>query len=68
MIIWDVLFLEGSIILFKGVLGILKVLKKDIMKIYDIVDLNYFFENKQFDFNDKSEIVYFLLSSILMHP
>lgn len=31
LIIWDMLFLEGNIVLFKAALGIFKILKKDLM-------------------------------------
>ncbi len=31
LIIWDMIFLEGNIVLFKAALAILKIIKKDIM-------------------------------------
>jgi len=31
LIIWDMLFLEGNIVLFKASLGLFKILKKDLM-------------------------------------
>ncbi len=31
MLIWDFLFLEGNIIIFKSALAVLKILRKDIM-------------------------------------
>lgn len=61
MIIWDILFLEGTIILFKAALGILKILKNDLMEIYSIEELNDYLEKREFSFHDISEIVYFLL-------
>lgn len=61
LIIWDILFLEGTIILFKAALGILKVLKKELMELDSIEELTEFIDNRQFSFHDVSEIVYFLL-------
>ena len=61
MIIWDILFLEGTIILFKAALGILKIMKKDLMQIDNVEELNEYLEKREFSFHDISEVVYFLL-------
>lgn len=61
MIIWDILFLEGTIVLFKAALGIFKIMKKDLMQIDNVEELNYYLENREFSFHDISEVVYFLL-------
>ena len=47
LIIWDSLFLNGDIILFKTSLGILKLLKNEIMNINSIEELSSLFDIKQ---------------------
>jgi len=61
LIIWDILFLEGTIILFKAALGILKIMKKDLMQLDNLEELNEYLEKREFSFHDISEVVYFLL-------
>ena len=31
--IWDIFFLDGSIVIFKAALSILKIMKEDLMKL-----------------------------------
>jgi len=47
--------------LFKAALGLLKIMKKDLMNLNNIEELNDYLEKREFSFNDVSEVVYFLL-------
>ncbi len=61
LIIWDALFLNGDIILFKASLGVLRNLKPQIMKVNSIKELNSLFEQKIKEFQDPTVMIYFLL-------
>lgn len=61
LLIWDVLFLEGDIAIFKAALGILKWLKNDIVQSKSFDDITVVFNNKINTLNDSSRIVYLLL-------
>ena len=58
--IWDALFLNGDIILFKTSLGILKLLKNEIMNVNSIEELSSLFDIKIKELNDTSIMIYFL--------
>ena len=61
LIIWDALFLNGDIILFKASLGVLRNLKPQIMKVNSIKELNSLFEQKIQELQDPTVMIYFLL-------
>ena len=61
LLIWDVLFLEGDIEIFKASLGILKWLKEDIMSCESFYNLTTILENKVVSLDDSSRIIYLLL-------
>ena len=58
--IWDALFLNGDIILFKASLGILKLLKNEIMNVNSIEELSSLFDIKIKQLQDPSIMIYFL--------
>ena len=59
--IWDALFLNGDIILFKASLGILKLLKNEIMNVNSIEELSILFDKKIKELLNPSIMIYFLL-------
>ena len=59
--IWDALFLNGDIILFKAALGIIRLLKNDILKVKSTEELTLLFEHKIKEMKDPSFMIYFLL-------
>ena len=59
--IWDALFLNGDITLFKASLCVLKSLKPEIMKVESIEELNSLFDKKFYEMKDPSVMIYFLL-------
>ena len=61
LIIWDSLFLNGDIILFKASLGILKLLKNEIMNVNSIEELSILFDKKIKELLNPSIMIYFLL-------
>ncbi len=61
LIIWDNLFLNGDIILFKAALGIIRLLKNDILKVKSTEELTLLFEHKIKEMKDPSFMIYFLL-------
>jgi hypothetical protein len=61
LLIWDVFFLDGSIVIFKAALGVLKMLKEDILKLnsfgilfLNLEDLYLLLESKTKKLNDTS--------------
>jgi hypothetical protein len=61
LIIWDVLVLEGNIVMFKSALGILKILKDKILSFDDMEQLNYVFEDCTKYLNDSYTMMYYLI-------
>jgi len=59
--IWDALFLNGDITLFKASLCVLKLLKPEIMKVESIEELISLFDKKINEMKDPSIMIYFLL-------
>jgi hypothetical protein len=60
-ILWDILFLDGSIVLFKAAIGILKSIKKEIMKETCIEKIQNIIEIEANNFLDSSTLIYYLL-------
>jgi hypothetical protein len=60
-IIWDLLFLEGSIIMFKASLAILKIIKSILLQKYSIEDINYVFDEATKYLNDYNTLIYYLV-------
>jgi hypothetical protein len=61
LIIWDVLVLEGNIVMFKSALAILKIVKHKIMSLDSMEDLNYIFEDCTRHLNDNYTMLYYLI-------
>ena len=59
--IWDALFLNGDITLFKASLCVLRSLKPEIMKVESIEELSSLFDKKINEMKDPSNMIYFLL-------
>ena len=59
--IWDALFLNGDITLFKASLCVLKLLKPEIMKVESVEELISLFDKKINEMKDPSIMIYFLL-------
>ena len=55
------LFLEGSIVMFKSALAILKILKNDIMETDSIEVINNVFDENTKNLNDSSTLIYYLV-------
>jgi hypothetical protein len=60
LIIWDFLFLEGSIVLFKAALAIFMNLKNSILNHYDFEKIYSIFSNATFNLQDKYLLLYYL--------
>jgi hypothetical protein len=61
LIVWDVLVLEGNIVMFKSALAILKILKHKIISYDTLEDLNYIFEDCTKYLNDSYTLLYYLI-------
>ena len=59
--IWDLLFLEGTVILYKATFGLFRIISKDILKINTIEEAQDFFENKLNNYHDIDKLVYYLI-------
>ena len=59
--IWDLLFLEGTVILFKSTFGLFRIISKDILKINSIEEAQDYFENKIDNYKDIDKLVYYLI-------
>lgn len=58
--IWDFLFLDGYIVLFKAAIAILLLAKGEILKLDNILDINNFFEEEIVNFKDEHFIEYLI--------
>lgn len=58
--IWDLLFLDGYIVLFKAAIAILILAKDQILKLDNILDINNFFEEEIINFKDEHFIDYLI--------
>ena len=58
--IWDNFFVQGRIVLFKAALGILRILKADILKLTDIDEMLSFIKNKLENFDNNVKLRYYL--------
>jgi hypothetical protein len=61
MLIWDLLFLDRSIVLFKSSIVIFKMLKKKIMNSKDFEEINRIFEESARDLKDTNTMIYYLI-------
>ena len=59
--IWDLLFLEGTVILYKATFGLFRIISKDILTINTIEEAQDFFENKVNNYHDIDKLVYYLI-------
>lgn len=60
-VIWDSLFVQGNIIIFKAILAILNLLKTELMGKTCIEDINTIFEENTRYINDYNYINYYLI-------
>lgn len=60
-IIWDLLFLEGNIVMFKSALGILKIIKKSVLCKDSLEDINEAFDEGTKHLNDRKTLIYYLV-------
>jgi predicted DNA-binding protein YlxM (UPF0122 family) len=60
-IIWDLLFLEGNIVMFKGALGLLKIIKKSVLSKDSLEDINEAFDEGTKHLNDRKTLIYYLV-------
>ena len=61
LIIWDVLFLEGNLVLFKAALGLFKIFKKEIMQKDSVEEINLVIEEGLQKLIDVPTFVYYLI-------
>lgn len=59
--IWDLLLLEGTVILYKATFGLFRIISKDIMNIRSIEEAQDFFENKTTQYCDLDKLLYYLI-------
>jgi hypothetical protein len=59
--VWDVLFLEGNITMFKGALAILKIIKDKILSLDNIEDVNDVFDYTIKHLNENYTLLYYLI-------
>jgi len=60
--IWDVLVLEGNIVMFKSAIAILKIVKHKILSVENLEDLNDIFEDCTKHLNDNYTMLYYLIA------
>ena len=61
LIIWDSFILEGDIILFKAVYGIIKIISKDILETNEIEEIYNIFQKKIYQYDNTVKLIYFLI-------
>jgi hypothetical protein len=61
LIIWDVLFLDKSVSLFKVTIGLVKMIKNDLMKIDSLEAFQQYMKDVFNKFNDESFLKYYLI-------
>jgi hypothetical protein len=61
MLIWDFLFLDRNIVLFKSAIVIFKMLKKKIMKCKEFEVINSIFEESTNELRDTNTMIYYLI-------
>jgi hypothetical protein len=59
--LWDVLFLEGSVVLFKTVIGLVKLIKDDLVKINSLEGFKNFIQNYFLGYKDISNLYHLLI-------
>jgi hypothetical protein len=60
-IIWDLLFLEGSIVMFKGALALLKIIKRSVLSKESLEDIHEAFDEGTKHLNDHKTLIYYLV-------
>ena len=61
LLIWDVLLLEGPIVLFKAAFGVFQIISKDIMTLRSLEDAQMFFEKRIEEFECNDKMVFYLI-------
>jgi hypothetical protein len=61
MLIWDILFIDGSIILFKAALSVLKILQEKILKLSCFEEVYELIDSSTKDLNDSTSMIFSLL-------
>lgn len=60
-IIWDMLFLEGNIVMFKAAIGVLKILTNDLVAATDMEEVNMVLDERTKNLNDNYTLIYYLI-------
>ncbi len=60
LIIWDFFLLEGNIVIFKVIYGLMKMISKDIFQITQFENLQNFFRNVIPTYENSGKLIYFL--------
>ena len=60
--IWDLLLLEGNIVIFKTIYALMFKLQKYIFDCKTIDDVNVVFNKKPLEFNKREDLAYYLIS------
>lgn len=61
LLIWDVLLLEGPIVLFKAAFGVFQIISKDIMALRSMEDAQTFFEKRIEEYECNDKMVFYLI-------
>lgn len=61
--VWDAMFVEGNIVIFRAAIGILSLMKEQILALDTMEDLSVFFESQIVEFNDVEKLMKILLDS-----
>ena len=60
LIIWDFFLLEGNIVIFKAIYGLMKMISKDIFNVKRFENLQNFFKNVIPTYENNGKLIYFL--------
>jgi hypothetical protein len=61
LLIWDMLLLEGPIVLFKAAFGLFQIISKDVITLRSLEDAQMFFEKRIEEFECNDKMVFYLI-------
>ena len=61
--VWDAMFVDGNIVIFRAAIGILTLMKEEILALDTMEDMSDFFESKIVEFNNVEKLMKILLES-----
>ena len=61
LLIWDMLLLEGPVVLFKAAFGLFQIISKDVITLRSLEDAQMFFEKRIEEFECNDKMVFYLI-------